>query len=123
MRILLVEDNLDLLQSLTELIEGPDREVLSCADAEQAAVEMRTGKMDILITDVGLPGRSGIDLARDVLRDDPFQWVVFCSGYALPSQVRALGPNVRFLTKPFEVGDLDAVLDEISAHLDRHGQR
>ncbi|MEP7294915.1 MAG: response regulator [Burkholderiales bacterium] len=113
LRILYVEDNADLRETVGMLIEGPGREVVLCASGEDATRETARRHFDIVFTDVRLPGISGLDLARQLLKDHPQQQVVLCSGEDLGPAVDALGPTVRWLTKPFGVEELDAVLDEV----------
>lgn len=118
MRILYVEDNPELRETIGMLMEGEGRTITSCATAEEALELERDGSFDLLVTDVSLPGLSGTDLARQVLAADPRRWVVLCSGYDLGSHPSAWGPNVRTLMKPFELEDLEALLLQVQASLD-----
>lgn len=116
-RILYVEDNDDLRDSIAILLESEGRLIVTCSNAQDAMAEMARADFDLLITDVSLPGMSGIELARQVLATHPHQWVVLCSGYVFADRLGTLGPNVRALTKPFEIEDLDALLAEITIAL------
>ena len=118
MRILYVEDNPELRETIGMLMEGEGRMVVTCATAEEALELERDGRFDLLVTDVSLPGLSGTDLARQVLAADPGRWVVLCSGYDLGSHPAGWGPHVRTLTKPFELEDLEALLVQAQAALD-----
>ena len=113
MRILYVEDNPELREPIAMLMDGDGRTVTSCASAEEALELDAQQTFDVLVSDVGLPGISGTDLARKLLAQDPQRWVVLCSGYELGSYPRDWGPNVRTLLKPFEVEDLEALLGSI----------
>ena len=113
MRILYVEDNPELRETIAMLMDGNGRTVTSCASAEEALELDAQHTFDVLVSDVGLPGISGTDLARKLLAQDPQRWVVLCSGYELGSYPRDWGPNVRTLLKPFEVEDLEALLGSI----------
>ena len=119
LRILYVEDNDDLRETIGVLLEGEGREIVTCADAEQAIPLWSETRFDVLVTDVSLPGMSGTDLARSILARQPRNWIVLCSGYDLRHGLDRLGPNVRALSKPFEPEELDALLTEIAASL--HG--
>ncbi len=118
-RMLYVEDNADLRDTFQEMLEGDQRQVVSCASAEEALVLWGASDFDVLVTDIGLPGMSGTDLARRILAVQPERWVVLCSGYEYGDAVRVLGPRVRTLSKPFEVEDLDRLMDEIHRSQDR----
>ena len=113
MRILYVEDNPELRETIAMLMDGNGRTVTSCASAEEALELDAQHTFDVLVSDVGLPGISGADLARKVLAQDPQRWVVLCSGYELGSYPSDWGPNVRTLLKPFEVEDLEELLGTI----------
>lgn len=113
MRILYVEDNPELRETIAMLMEGNGRTVTSCASAEEALELDAQHTFDVLVSDVGLPGISGTDLARKVLAQDPQRWVVLCSGYELGSYPSDWGPNVRTLLKPFAVEDLEELLGTI----------
>lgn len=80
MRILYVEDNPELRETIGMLMEGEGRTVTSCASAEEALVLDAGHPFDVLVTDVSLPGMSGTDLARRLLANDPLRWVVVVGG-------------------------------------------
>lgn len=118
LRMLYVEDNAELRDIFQEMLEGDQREVVACATAEEALVLWNASDFDVLVSDISLPGMSGTDLARHVLATEPDCWVVLCSGYAYGDAIRALGPRVRELPKPFEMEQLDVLLEEIHTSLD-----
>lgn len=119
LRVLYVEDNEDLREVVPLMLECEHREIVACKDAEQALATFEAAAFDILITDVGLPGLSGADLARRVLAWKPRCWIVFCSGYVVGPELMRLGPNVRALPKPFDFDDLGALISEIDCSV-RH---
>ena len=109
--ILYVEDNEDLREAVALLLEDDQREIISCASGEDALVQARERRFDVLITDVSLPGISGTQLAQQLLAERPDQRVVMCSGYGANRSVAELGPNVRWITKPFEMDDMEHLLN------------
>ena len=109
-RILYIEDNDDLRDTIGSLMEGEGREVVTCATGEEALAVDAVAPFDLVVTDVSLPGISGTDLARRVLADQPLRWVVLCSGYSFGNALSGFGPNVRALTKPFELDELEALI-------------
>ena len=67
MRILLIEDHADSRRNLRRLIEQRGHEVVACASAEEAEDELAKGeRFPFLILDWMLPGKSGVDLCRDL---------------------------------------------------------
>jgi two-component system cell cycle response regulator CpdR len=119
MRILYVEDDLELRETIGMLMEGEGRTVTACATAEDALALDATQGFDVLVSDVSLPGMLGTDLARKLLADNDQRWVILCSGYDLGHYPLAWGPHVRTLIKPFEVEELDDLLSRIHETLGR----
>lgn len=115
LNILYVEDNDDLRHAIAMLLESDHREITPCVNAEEALVLLGQRAFDVLVTDVSLPGLSGIELARRVLQDQPQHRVVLCTGHALDVEATSLGANVHTLSKPFEIEELEQLLDGIAA--------
>lgn len=113
LRMLYVEDNPELRDIFQDMLAGDQHDVVACGSAEEALTLWGGSHFDVLVSDIGLPGLSGTDLARQVLAGRPECWVILCSGYEYGDALRALGPRVRELSKPFELDDLDRLLDEI----------
>lgn len=118
-RILYVEDNRELRETIAMLMEGPGRTVVACSSAEEALAHgTRQGSCDLLVTDVNLPGMSGTELSRQLLTRDARQRVVLCSGYDVGAELSGFGPRVRMLHKPFDIDVLETLLDEIQAEVE-----
>ena len=113
--ILYIEDNDHLRETIGMLMEDDGREVVLCANAETALQVCSERHYDLIVTDVSLPGISGTELARRLLRDDTQRWIVLCSGYQFGADIARLGVNVRALNKPFELDELNALIAEVVA--------
>lgn len=111
--ILYVEDSDDLRETIGMLLEAPGREIIPCVHAEDALKLLARQEVDLVITDVSLPGMSGTDLARKLLAERPDRWIVLCSGYEFGDAVSQFGPNVRALLKPFEPEEMEALVQDI----------
>ena len=70
MRILYVEDNRELRETIGMLMEAEGRTVTSCATAEEALKLDAQQGFDLLVSDVSLPGMSGTELARQLLAEE-----------------------------------------------------
>ena len=116
--ILYVEDNTDVRDLVLELIEREGRRVVACADAEAAWACLQREVFDVLVTDVNLPGWSGIELARRWLEGEAARWVILLSGYDFPLSLASLGRNVRAVPKE-DFEQLDRVLAELGEQLPR----
>lgn len=115
LRILYVEDNDDLRCAMAELLRGNDREVIECASGEDALAAFESSTFDAVVTDISLPGISGTDLARTILKTRPLHWIVLCSAYETSDWTPQLGRNVRSLLKPFDLDAMEALMAEIAA--------
>lgn len=115
--ILLVEDEPFLLPLLQRGLLRAGHQVAACSNAESASELFHAGpRPALLIADVTLPGRSGIDLAGELLAADPQLACILTSGYPvdialLPAIVQ---PRIRVLQKPFMI---EALLQMVAAAL------
>ncbi|MEQ8330005.1 MAG: ATP-binding protein [Longimicrobiales bacterium] len=116
-RILVVEDD-DSARGLVALIlERGGYEVISAADADEGtdALEAHDWAFDLLLTDVIMPGRSGVELAEDVRAVRPELPILFMSGY-LEDRIDAI-PGVDatrdLILKPFRAKELLARVAEV----------
>ena len=78
--ILLVEDDDLIRMSSAEMLQASGFAVIDAASAEEAITAISTLPIDVLITDVNLPGMSGPDLARTARAQRPQLGIVFASG-------------------------------------------
>jgi putative two-component system response regulator len=69
-RVLVVDDNPDLMVLMRELLETRGYDVIAVPDAEQAEAEIRRQPPDLILSDVVMPGKSGYELCRE-LKEDP----------------------------------------------------
>ena len=115
LKILYVEDN-ELVREVTaELLAQEQRQIVACADAEEALKEFRENPFDIVITDVSLPVMSGIELARSILAIRPDLPIIIASGYSLDFGLENWGANVRAIIKPFESPEIEALITDLVA--------
>ena len=106
-RILVVEDNADAREMLCELLGMLGHSAQGAPSAEAALQAMDGLDFDVLLTDIGLPGMSGTDLARQLKRDRPELRVVFASGYGAPE---GLDFEAAVLPKPYDLAQLEQAL-------------
>jgi len=112
--VLVVEDE-GLVRVLTrEVLEGAGYRVLVAAGADEALriFDETGGSIDLLLTDLVLPGTSGVDLSRALRQKMPGMRVLLVSGY----DNGMLGPEERaipFLQKPFDRASLLAKVQEV----------
>jgi CheY-like chemotaxis protein len=108
-RVLLVEDEVVLRLSVSDMLVRLGCSVAGVGSAEQALELLtRDVSFDLLLTDLGLPGMSGEELAAEVHRRLPKLPVVIASGYGRPD---AQVDGRQFITKPYSAIDLQQALD------------
>jgi two-component system cell cycle sensor histidine kinase/response regulator CckA len=103
--ILIAEDEPDLRELARIFLEGYGYKVLEAANGEQA-IQMADafgGPIDLLLTDVIMPGMSGPQLAVKILGKRPETKIVYMTGYTddMVVQHKVLEPGVKLLQKPF----------------------
>lgn len=101
--ILIVEDEVALRELLTEFLATKGFDVQQAANGEEALAKLATQAFDVVITDVDMPKKSGIELLTEIRRSlsrQPF--VILMSGgmSITETEARRLGAN-EFLLKPF----------------------
>ncbi|MDX2234299.1 MAG: response regulator [Hyphomonadaceae bacterium] len=115
--ILVVEDEALVRMVAVETLEDFGFAVLEAANADEALATLdRTPAVRVLVTDVGLPGMNGRQLADEARRRRPDLRVVFMTGYAPQAAAGGDPPGVVTLGKPFTPDQLhDAVRGMLSA--------
>jgi CheY-like chemotaxis protein len=115
--ILLVEDDQSLLKLSEELLNELGYRVIA-EDSPAAAIQIATTdniNIDLLITDVVMPGMNGKELAETLLKHRPELKVLFTSGYTanVIAHQSILDAGVNFLQKPLSLNELAKKLCEI----------
>lgn len=102
--ILLVEDD-DLIRSnAAEVLAGAGFSIVEAASAESAEQLLDASGIDILLTDVGLPGKSGVELARSAVARFPQLRVMFACGD--DSRISEVVEDATILLKPYKAEEL-----------------
>jgi PAS domain S-box-containing protein len=121
--VLLIEDDEALRRISGKVLESFGYRVLTAASGSEglALAERSAFAIDILVSDVVLPGMSGRELAAKLARERPGLRVLFVSGYTDDAVVHRglIEPGMPFLQKPFE---LDSLARKVREVLDAPGQ-
>jgi DNA-binding response OmpR family regulator len=101
--VLVVDDDARLLAVTAEMLRAEGYRVLKARTPEEAELvfEQRPAEIDLLLSDVQMPGMSGPELGTRLRRVRPDLPVIFMTGH--PGQIAALG---KVLEKPFGMDDL-----------------
>jgi two-component system response regulator PilR (NtrC family) len=109
-RILVVDDERSMRELLQIVLRREGHQVRLAEDGPSAVAELEREPIDVLISDIKMPGMSGVDVLREAKRIDPDIVGIMVTAYAsTESAVEALRLGAYdYLTKPFDVEELKA---------------
>jgi two-component system, cell cycle sensor histidine kinase and response regulator CckA len=113
--ILVVEDDPTVRNVLCRMLRGEGHEVLEAGEGREGLeiVEARAGDIDLLISDIVMPGMGGAELAETLRTRWPALRVILMSGYAKEAITRDIRNSVNaFLGKPFSLSAVRAAIAE-----------
>ncbi|OCC16226.1 sensory box histidine kinase/response regulator [Dissulfuribacter thermophilus] len=115
--VLVVEDDSFVLDTVSGLLERLGYKVLRARNAQEATeiANMHVGDIDLLFTDIVLPGTNGKDLYENIRKNIPDIKVLFTSGYTenVISRHGVLEKRVNFIHKPFDFRSLAKKIREV----------
>ncbi len=116
-RILLAEDDDSMRAFLMLALERAGHDAEAVGDGVDALVELFADWIDLLLADIVMPRRDGIELARRESDDDSAMRVVLITGFAAVSlRTHTEAPSAaQVLTKPIRLRDLVSQVDDILA--------
>ncbi|MGI4850092.1 MAG: response regulator, partial [Janthinobacterium lividum] len=109
LRILVVEDNEDLLMLACEMLSILGHEASGAESGERGLEVLAQAQFDVLVTDIGLPGMNGVELARQANAAYPAMKIVYASGYGDAVDMQGSVP-ASVLKKPYNMAQLQAIL-------------
>jgi two-component system, cell cycle sensor histidine kinase and response regulator CckA len=114
--ILLIEDSEDVRRFALEALKSLGYSVLAASSGEEAVAvaERHTGVIDVIVTDVMLPGLNGPEAVEIIRQITPGVGVLYASGYVSgdPGIAPLQRPGVHFIPKPFTLAALGAAVRE-----------
>lgn len=112
--VLVVDDDDPVRVMLARLLRTQGYSVLQAASADQARHALDQERPDLVISDIVMPGESGIELRRDIARRWPELPVILISGYSAegPAEFAARTPNTTFVQKPFAADQFLALVEQ-----------
>ena len=107
-RVLLVEDNVQVRSFAEDLLRDLGCVVVSAESADRALAILDNAEPDIVLSDIVMPGMSGIELAAEIARLRPDLPVVLATGYS--EQAARGNERLPIVLKPYSASDLSAAL-------------
>ncbi len=119
LKILSVDDEPSIAQSMRFIFERPTYELASAQDGKAALARLAAdpNPFDVIITDNNMPGVSGIDLVRE-LRASEFPGKIMVLSAHLSTELRAAYEELKvdaMIDKPFNIETLRQTLDHLAA--------
>jgi DNA-binding NtrC family response regulator len=112
LKVLLVDDEKDFVESLSERLELRNLDAKVAHDGEQALKVVKESKPDVMVLDLRMPGIDGIEVLRRVKKKDPDMAVVVLTGHGTDKDEKEalrLGATA-YLKKPVDVDQLVGTL-------------
>ena len=110
--ILIVDDDINIRDILTEIISEHGYKVVAVGNGEDAIKEVKKKHFDLVFLDLILPGLNGVEVMNTIKITDKKTVVVIVTGYGddpLALRAMSLGPLV-LIRKPFQIQDIEEIL-------------
>jgi len=118
-RVLVVEDDPAVRMLVADVLDSLGYQIVEASDGRSAAKLLQSGAwFDLLISDMGLPGLNGRQVAEIARQSMPTLPVLFVTGYAEQATPRTeiLAPGMRMIVKPFAIDTLASIVHDMLAH-------
>lgn len=121
-KVLIVEDEPVINESIKKMIEKLDNENCACCcafDGDDAIEKLSKEKVDVVFTDIRMPGTNGIQLLEYIHQYYPYIVTVVISGYEIfdYAQKAMKYQALDYLLKPFSINDIREILNKIHKQL------
>lgn len=117
-RILIVEDEPNIVESLSYILRRADFDVAIVANGLEALERLRRTKFSAVILDVMMPGMNGFDVLREVRADRKLSdlpvIILTAKGQSRDRQTASEAGATEFITKPFSNADIIACLRQVT---------
>ena len=119
LRILVVDDDEQIRDVLTDMLTIDGYLITSCEDGPSALKAFESSEFEIMITDLGMPGMSGLELAGIVHEKKPEMPIAMITGWGtqLNQDEVALKGIKAVLPKPFHLKDIKSLIKELVEHV------
>jgi DNA-binding NtrC family response regulator len=117
-KILIVDDELIMRESLEGWLERDGHDIETVASGEEALEILKDTRFDIMLVDIKMEGMSGLDVLRQVKETDPDVAVVMITAYgSISTAIEAMKNGAyEYLLKPFDPNELGVLIEKILEH-------
>jgi DNA-binding NtrC family response regulator len=116
-KILIIDDKQSILDFISVCLED-DHEVVTSSDAQAAILMARQTHFDVVITDIYMPGKDGLEVIQDIARISPKSKIIAITGESSASPTNflkaasAMGADVT-LQKPFLIDQIQGAVSKV----------
>jgi len=117
-RILIIDDDVKFLKMLRQMLERAGHEVVEAPNGEVGVKLFREERTELIITDIFMPEKEGIEIIRELKREFPTVKIIAISGggrkgdFSFLEAAETLGAD-RSFTKPFERQEMLKAIQEL----------
>ncbi|MBC7353734.1 MAG: sigma-54-dependent Fis family transcriptional regulator, partial [Thermogutta sp.] len=117
-KVLVVDDHAASREAMADILRRAGHEVQACGSAAEAIDLLARSFWDVVVTDLNMPGMSGLDLVRHIERRQIPTRVIMVTAYAtVASAVEAMRHGAfDYIEKPFDAGQLERLVAEALRH-------
>ena len=112
--ILVIEDKESMAQMLRQALRGEGHEVIVARDGREGIQKFKESKLDLVVTDLRIPHKSGLEVLEAVKEQNPLIPVIMMTAYGtIETAVKAVKAGAYdFITKPFDPDHLIHLIDK-----------
>jgi len=107
-RVLLVDDEKDFVETLAARLETRNLSVVTAFNGDEALTRMREGEVDVVVLDMVMPGKTGIEVLGEIKQLRPLVEIILLTGHAtVASAIEGMTQGAfYYLMKPVEMKTL-----------------
>lgn len=100
--ILIVDDEPEIRRMIKEILKNEGVDSITASNSEEAIENFKHSNFQVVILDIGMPGKNGLELSKELKRMDPNVTIICLSGYVKILEFDLIKADIKFLLeKPF----------------------
>jgi DNA-binding response OmpR family regulator len=114
-RVLVIDDDSEMRAFLKEILESEGHEVVLAADGDEGLAEFRNHPADVVMTDLFMPNKEGLETIRELLEEFPHAGIIAMCGRPQASPMLSVATQLgaaEFLCKPFSCQEILVALEK-----------
>ena len=117
-RVLVIEDELLIRETLFDMLELASHKVTLASDGAEGIRLFKEGEFDVVFTDLGMPGLSGWDVAKAIKSERSDVPIVMVTGWGVGIDEEKLKQHQidRVLPKPFDIDEVHTLISDLTSH-------